>query len=224
MKAGNWQWLVEQGSDMYVEETSITRCCFPETGVSVWSRFPSVLIGFIAVNSRDPAKLIRAVSGRGVHFDPLDPISKQFGELYPCYEVESWPCNTSPVPFEPKPWTAVPNLSRAELLGALGLIVLEHTPLDKLIVVQLVKKFPCPFWYPKVHYRVHKLPRLDLIPAHTLKPYFFVIHFNIVLPSTPKSPKWCLPFSFSHWNVSIFHLTCVLHVAPITSSLMWPPS
>jgi len=29
--------------------------------------------------------------------------------------------------------------------------------------------------------------------AHKVKSYFFKIHFNIILPSTPMSPTWSIP-------------------------------
>jgi len=67
--------------------------------------------------------------------------------------------------------------------------------------VLIVKKYP-PFIEPKVHYRIHKNAPPDRIlsqvnPVHTFTPYLCKIHFNIILPSTPKSPKWLLPFRFS---------------------------
>jgi hypothetical protein len=58
---------------------------------------------------------------------------------------------------------------------------------------------------PTVHSRVLNSPpfapvlsRLNLV--HTLAPYFFQIHFNSILPSTPKSSKWSFSFSFPRQN------------------------
>ena len=36
--------------------------------------------------------------------------------------------------------------------------------------------------------------------VHVLPSYFFKIHFNMILASTPKSPKWSLSFIIPHQN------------------------
>jgi hypothetical protein len=54
------------------------------------------------------------------------------------------------------------------------------------------QEIPHLLWYPNVRYRVHKsLPLIPILSqmhsVHTLPPCFPKIHFNIILPSTPKA-------------------------------------
>jgi hypothetical protein len=69
-----------------------------------------------------------------------------------------------------------------------------------------------------IHNSVHNSPSLVLIlrhtnPVHNLKSYLFNIHFNIILPRTPRS-KWFLPFrSFDNTlkkNRDIFYIGATL--------------
>jgi hypothetical protein len=72
-------------------------------------------------------------------------------------------------------------------------------------------------WNPKVNYSVHKRPPIGPIlnhtnPAHAIKHCLLKIHFNITSPSTPRSPKWSLPFSVSN--------KCLTHVNYVCSVIL----
>ena len=73
--------------------------------------------------------------------------------------------------------------------------------LEKLIGLQLVKKFPAFHGTPKDHYRTHKRPPLVSIlgqpsPVHIPTSHLLEIHPNIIHPSTPRSPQWSLSLRF----------------------------
>jgi len=67
------------------------------------------------------------------------------------------------------------------------------------------QEIPRPLWNPKFYYHVNNSPPLVPIPSqmhpvHIFPPYFPKIHSNIIIPSTPWSSEWSLPFKFSKQN------------------------
>jgi hypothetical protein len=70
---------------------------------------------------------------------------------------------------------------------------------EKLIVTQVVKKYPAFLRNPKVHHRVHKSPPPDPIlsqpnSVRPIDPYLSKVHLNVILPPTPRSSQWSLAF------------------------------
>jgi len=77
----------------------------------------------------------------------------------------------------------------------------ESRRFEKEAFLQLVKKFYSFYGKRSFHSnksppRTHVLSHSNLV--HALPTAVFKIHFNIILPSTPRASKWSFPFRFRH--------------------------
>ena len=71
---------------------------------------------------------------------------------------------------------------------------IEQSPSWEANKSSATHEIPRVLWNQKVHYRFHNSPppvptlsHVDSVLAHT---QFSKIHFNIILPSTPRPSKW----------------------------------
>ena len=102
---------------------------------------------------------------------------------------------------------------------------MEHSPSWEAKRSSDCQEIPCILWNPKVHYCIHKyLPPLPVLRQYnTIHPspsHFLMIHFNSIIPYTPRSSKWTLSIRSSHQNPvwtclvpHMCHMLCPSHAS-----------
>ena len=99
---------------------------------------------------------------------------------------------------------------------------MEQSPFWEANRFSASQEIPHVLWNPKVHYRIHKCPPTvpmlsQLDSVHTATSNFLKIHLDIILPSTPVSPKWSLSLRFPHQNPAL-PLTYIFRNSLLTST------
>jgi len=83
---------------------------------------------------------------------------------------------------------------------------MEQSPSWDADSLSASQEIPLVLCNPKVHYSVHNRPPLvpvlsQMNPVHILSLYFYNIHSNVILPSTPTASERCLSFRCSNKNM-----------------------
>jgi hypothetical protein len=107
---------------------------------------------------------------------------------------------------------------------------MEQSPSWKAKGFAVSQEIPCVLWTLKIPHCTHKrLPPVPILsqpnPFLTPTSHFLKIHPNIIVPSTPGTPRRSLSLRFTHQNpvhTSPFPHTCYVP-RPFYSSLFYHP-
>ena len=105
---------------------------------------------------------------------------------------------------------------------------MQHSPSWEANRCSASQEIPRILWNPKVHYCIHNFPApvpilSQLDPVHTHTSHFLKIHLNIMLPSTPGSPKWSISLRSRHQNPAYTSPPYERHAPPILFFSIWSP-
>ena len=103
---------------------------------------------------------------------------------------------------------------------------MEQSPSWEATRFAASQEIPCILWNQNVHYHIHKYPPpvailSQLNPVHTPTSHFLKIHLNIILPSIPGSPKWCLSLRFPHRTLYTTLLSSIRATCPANLILLY---
>jgi len=102
----------------------------------------------------------------------------------------------------------------------------EHSPSWEANRSSDCQEIPCILWNSKVHYYIHKHPPpLPILSqyntVHPSPSHFLRIHFNSIIPYTPRFSKWTLSIRSFHQNpICIFLVPHMCHM-PYPSNASW---
>jgi hypothetical protein len=95
-----------------------------------------------------------------------------------------------------------------------AVILTNSMELEKLIVIQLVRKFSAEGWLPCSQESATGSYPKPGASSPQLPPCFAKIHSDIILPPTSRSSEWSLPLKFSDQNVICFnHLSYACYIS-----------